>query len=107
MADAAYAASTRKAATTLTTAALLRKGKGVRALRFAVLAAAATLTGMFLYVVLRRLAFPYELEWMTGSVMDHVERVREGQPLYAPPTADWIPYLYPPLYYWLAALLPR
>src|SRR5262249_2256241 len=38
-------------------------------------------------------------------VLDHIERVRQGLPVYGPPTADWIPFLYPPLYYWIAAPL--
>src|SRR5262249_30556538 len=53
------------------------------------------------------LVYPYELEWMTGSILDHVERVRNGQPLYVAPTSDWIPFMYPPLYYWVAAQLSR
>jgi len=67
----------------------------------------AVYTLMFLIVVGFRLVFPHELEWMTGSVLDHVERIRQGKPLYAAPTVDWIPYLYPPLYYGLAALIGK
>jgi hypothetical protein len=75
----------------------------MRALRIAVLAAAGVLTAMFVYVVAARIGFPYELEWMCGSVLDHVARVRAGLPVYAPPTTSWIPFLYPPLFYWVAA----
>src|SRR5689334_9636631 len=73
-------------------------------LRVLLLAALVALFGAFVYAVRARLAFPYELEWMTGSVLDHVERVRHGLPIYAPPTTAWIPFLYTPLYYWVAAL---
>jgi hypothetical protein len=71
----------------------------------AVVAALVFAAAMFVYVVGARVTFPFELEWMTGSVLDHVERVRGGADVYAAPTAGWIPYLYPPLYYWLAAPL--
>src|SRR5258706_7971383 len=81
------------------------KRRGVLGLLRAVLVAGlAILTGMFIYSVARRLGYPYELEWMPGSVLDHVERVRAGLPVYAAPTTQWIPYLYTPLYYWVAAV---
>jgi len=38
---------------------------------------------------------------------DHCERVLAGQPLYVPPGADWFPYEYPPLYFWVSALVVR
>jgi hypothetical protein len=79
----------------------------VRATRLMLLAALAALFVFFWIVVLRRFNYAYELEWMAGGVLDHVERVRQGKPLYVAPTSDWIPFLYPPLYYWLSALLSR
>jgi hypothetical protein len=72
-------------------------------LRIVGLAAAGWSAFACLYVMFGRLLYPYELEWMTGSVLDHVERVQQGLPVYAPPTASWIPFLYPPLYYWASA----
>jgi len=62
-------------------------------------------TVAFLWVVGGRLVFPYEIEWMTGSVLDHVERLRAGAPIYVPPGDGFIPFLYPPLYYAIAATL--
>lgn len=75
------------------------------ALRFLLIAALAAHAITALVVVVLRIGYPHDLEWMTGSVLDHVERVREGQPLYTAPSARWIPFLYPPLYYWLGAAL--
>ena len=72
-------------------------------LRAILLGGLAALTGMFVYSIILRVGYPYELEWMTGSVLDHIERVRAGLPVYAPPTTNWIPYLYTPLYYWVSA----
>lgn len=48
-----------------------------------------------------RLAYPFDLEWMEGGMLVHALRVSQGLPLYTEPSADWIPYLYPPLYPWL------
>jgi len=57
------------------------------------------------YAIAVRVAFPFQIEWMTGSVLDHVERARQGLPIYTEPTASWIAYIYPPLYTWTVALL--
>lgn len=61
--------------------------------------------GLFVTVVTLRIVFPVQAEWMTGSILDAVERVRDGQPIYVAPAASFIPFLYPPLYYWLAGAL--
>jgi hypothetical protein len=76
-----------------------------KALRVAVLASAGALAAMFVYVVASRFFYPYELEWMCGSMLDHVERVRSGLPVYTAPSLAWIPYLYPPLLDWIGAAL--
>ncbi|TMQ15528.1 MAG: hypothetical protein E6J90_25335 [Deltaproteobacteria bacterium] len=51
-----------------------------------------------------RVAYPYDLEWMEGGLLHHAERIRLGQGIYVPPSADFIPYLYTPLYPTLLAL---
>ncbi|MEO6098211.1 MAG: hypothetical protein ABIW76_22110 [Fibrobacteria bacterium] len=71
----------------------------------ACLAAALSYIGAFLWVALCRLGYPYELEWMEGGVLIHVQRVLAGQPLYVAPALDFVPFLYTPLYYYLAAPL--
>jgi hypothetical protein len=68
------------------------------------LVAALTMTAFVVHLVFRRFAYPYDLDWLAGSVLDHIERVRNGQPLYAAPTPEWIPFMYPPLFYWLSAM---
>lgn len=70
-------------------------------------AGSIALFGVFVYVVAARFAVPIELEWMCGSMLDHVERVVAGKPIYVAPTADWIPFMYTPLYYWTCAILAR
>ncbi|WP_394833004.1 DUF2029 domain-containing protein [Pendulispora rubella] len=44
---------------------------------------------------------------MIGGILDHVERVQRNVPLYVPPSADWVPYLYPPGYYWVSAFIAQ
>lgn len=52
-----------------------------------------------------RIDYPFDLEWMEGGMLAHAWRLQQGLPLYAAPTADWIPYVYPPGYPALLALL--
>lgn len=79
--------------------------RSVRALQFLTFGLGGALLFLSLWVVVARLRFPIDGEWMTGAVRDGVERVRDGQPLYAAPSARFVPFLYPPLYFWLSAAL--
>ena len=54
-----------------------------------------------------RITFPYDLEWMEGGVLLHARRVLRGEGLYVTPTADFIPFIYPPLYHWVVAALGK
>ena len=74
-------------------------------LRFALVALAAASIAVYAYVALRRMEFPYDLEWIEGAVLQHVERVDDGRTLYAEPSAGWTPLLYAPLYYLVCAAL--
>ncbi len=65
-------------------------------------AAVASIALVVLTVVLR-IAYPYELEWMEGGVLDHVERIRAGETIYGEPTLRFVPFIYPPFYYYLSA----
>jgi len=51
------------------------------------------------FTVAARAAFPWPLEWMEGASLQHALRLLRGQPLYGAPSAEFIPYLYPPLAY--------
>ncbi len=51
------------------------------------------------------LAYPYDIEWMEGGMLAHAWRVQRGLPLYAPPSSEWVPYVYPPGYSWIVAAL--
>lgn len=81
---------------------LFARGPGpvVRALLAAL---AVLLLAAYLYAVVRRVEYPYELEWMEGGVAEHVARVLAGQRIYVPPTLEFVPFVYPPLYYYACA----
>lgn len=66
----------------------------------AVLAIAACLYTMF-----GRFGYTCDLEWMTGSIFDAVQRIHDGKPLYTAPSIAWTPFMYPPLYFWIVAKL--
>ena len=44
---------------------------------------------------------------MEGGSVDHVARLLQGEPLYGPPQVTFIPYEYPPLYFYLSALVAK
>ena len=55
------------------------------------------------WAVVGRLGYPFALEWMEGAMVDHVARVVRGQPLYVPPSLEFVPFVYPPVYYLASA----
>jgi 4-amino-4-deoxy-L-arabinose transferase-like glycosyltransferase len=71
----------------------------------AALIGAASVASLLLFTVVAalRLRFPFELEWLEGLVLDHVRRVVAGLPVYPPPSLDFIPAVYAPFYYYVAA----
>lgn len=79
----------------------------LRLLLGATLVLGAVHLGLLVYAIVQRFRFPTEVEWMSGAIFDHVERVVQKKPLYGPPSVDFIPFLYPPLYYWLSALVAK
>jgi hypothetical protein len=54
-----------------------------------------------------RVAYPYDLEWMEGGLLHHAQRLTEGHGIYGPPSVEFIPYLYTPLYPALLAVLGK
>ena len=56
-------------------------------------------------VVICRITFPLELEWMEGGSLHHALRLVRGEAIYAAPSIDFVPFLYTPLYPGLLALL--
>jgi hypothetical protein len=56
------------------------------------------------YIVLSRINYPFELEWMEGGSLLQVVRILARQPLYVKPSLEYIPYIYPPLYFYISSL---
>lgn len=48
--------------------------------------------------VAMRIGFPMELEWMEGGSLQHALWIQRGQGIYPAPSADFVPFLYTPLY---------
>ena len=61
----------------------------------------------YLAVVLQRIGYPYEQTYFEGSTVEVAGRVAAGQPLYGPPTTEYTPWPYPPLYFWLTGALAK
>jgi hypothetical protein len=60
--------------------------------------------GLLIHAIAGRVGYPYDLEWMEGGMLHHALRIHDGQGIYGPPSVDFIPYLYTPLYPTLLAL---
>ncbi len=73
----------------------------MKALRAAAVVLSLALFALLAFCIAGRLAFPFELEWMEGATLMHVRRVAQGLPLYVQPTIDFVPFAYPPLYYYV------
>ncbi len=69
------------------------------------IAPAAYQVWLLVWTIAHRVAYPYDLEWMEGGMLHHALRIRDGAGIYGPPSIDFIPYLYTPLYPTLLALL--
>jgi Dolichyl-phosphate-mannose-protein mannosyltransferase len=57
----------------------------------------------YLFVVVNRIGYPYELEWTEGGSVEVVHRVVLGQGIYGPPSMHFTPWPYTPLYFWVSA----
>ncbi len=69
------------------------------------LAAAVGYAALYLFLSLQRIGYPFELEWMEGGSLEHLLRVLRGEPLYVTPSIEFVPFPYPPFYYYLSAAL--
>lgn len=75
--------------------------------RGALLIGPVAFLAMVSYVIVARVAYPFQLEWMEGGSLQHLLRVRAGLSLYGPPSLEFTAYQYPPLYYYVSALVAR
>ena len=71
--------------------------------KVAVLAGASLFFLLFIGLACMRMQYPHELEWMEGGTIQHVQRVLDGHQLYVEPSLEFTPFIYTPLYFWIAA----
>ena len=62
---------------------------------------------VFLITSILRVGFPYQLSWLEGAMIDHSRWILNGHQLYGPPSADFTPFLYPPLYSYVSAFFMK
>lgn len=72
----------------------------------------AVLTALFhfllvLFIVISRINYRYDLEWMEGASLVQAYRIASGLSLYTQPSLVYIPLIYPPLYFYLAAVMVK
>jgi hypothetical protein len=62
---------------------------------------------LFLYSAVRRMRYPFDLEWVESGMVMSLRNIVQGRGLYTAPSLDYVPYLYAPLYFYLAAGLSK
>jgi hypothetical protein len=74
-------------------------------LHWACAALALYFTACFIFIALQTLNYPFHIEWMEGQVIDVIQRVRDGLPLYAKPSIEYVSYAYTPYFYYVGAFV--
>jgi hypothetical protein len=77
------------------------------ALRLLLAALSALMVVLFIYTALRRLHFAFEYDWIEDGMLASVRHIRAGLPLYSAPSTAFTPYLYTPIYLYVAAAFSR
>ena len=72
-----------------------------------VIASCVAFIGLDLFIIFSRLFYPYQLEWMEGAGLIQVSRLLAGKAFYVPPSIDFIPLIYPPLYFCASAIIAK
>jgi len=76
-------------------------------LRRVLLTTASMFVVTYVLVAFFRIRFPFEVALMEGGFMEHVRRIILGQNIYISPSLDFIPFLYPPLYPYILAIIAK
>jgi hypothetical protein len=59
------------------------------------------------FIVISRISYPYALERMEGVSLLQVIRILNGQALFVQPSIEYVPLIYPPVYFYLSAFIAR
>jgi 4-amino-4-deoxy-L-arabinose transferase-like glycosyltransferase len=78
-----------------------------RLLRILTLIFGALVAILYIWVALSRMNYPFDLEWIEGGMTEIVRRILIGQSMYVPPSVNFTPFLYPPVYFYLTALVAK
>jgi hypothetical protein len=74
-------------------------------LRYLLLIIALAYFMVYLWIAYNRIRFPFELSWIEGGMVDQVQRITSGKPVYVAPSINFVPFLYTPLYFYISALV--
>jgi hypothetical protein len=58
---------------------------------------------LFLWAACKRMLYPFDVEWIESGILVSVLRILHGQGMYVAPTLHYVPFLYTPLYMYVAA----
>lgn len=70
-------------------------------------AGAFLFAGMYVLTAVPRLLYPHDLDFLENNSLMQALRFAAGQPVYAPPAADFVATIYTPFYTWLGGGLFR
>jgi len=73
-------------------------------LRYALFSITAAYLIVYLWMAYYRLRYPFDLEWIEGGMVNQVQRLLQGQGMYVAPSIHYVPFLYPPVYFYFSAL---
>lgn len=73
-------------------------------IKYALFFSAVSYLIIYLLIVYYRIQYPFELEWTEGAIADEVQRIVIGEDIYVAPSIHFVPFLYPPLYFYLSAV---
>ncbi len=78
-----------------------------RGLQYVLVCAAVFFLVLYVVIALLRIDYPFELECMEGAAVIHVQRLLVGEKLYVPPSIHFTPFIYNPLYFYVAAVVSK
>ena len=73
-------------------------------LRLALFSITVAYLVIYIWVVYYRIRYPFDLEWIEGGMVNQVARLVHGQSMYVAPGINYVPFLYPPVYFYFSAL---
>ncbi len=79
----------------------------IKIIKYAIIVGVIAYVAVFLALAYKRLRYPYELEWMEGGMVDHIQWILSGRQLYVKPSLDFIPFTYTPFFFYLSAFFAR